>query len=190
MQLRPSSRLLAATGALLLAASLSSCGFGYATDRVYTPANGANERDAGVDVLNAVIVSGQEGSGTFIASFANNSQSAEAGVDEFAGAGDDASLQATGFKQITIAPGQLVNLADDGGIAVTGDLAAGDFVTVTMTFGDGQSVEMDVPTVTACGVYEGMDASGGSSGGASGSGSTEDQCAAPTPAAPTPAAEG
>jgi len=177
MQLRPSSRLLAATGALLLAASLSSCGFGYATDRVYTPANGANERDAGVDVLNAVIVSGQEGSGTFIASFANNSQSEEASVDEFAGAGDDASLHA---------PGQLVNLADDGGIAVTGDLAAGDFVTVTMTFGDGQSVEMDVPTVTACGVYEGMDASGGSSG----SGSTEDQCAAPTPAAPTPAAEG
>jgi hypothetical protein len=177
MQLRPSARLLAAVGALLLATTLSSCGFGYATDRVYTQANGVNERDADVDVLNALIVSGQEGSGTFIASFANNNQTDDASVDEFAGGGEDTSLEAPDFAPIKIEPGRLVNLADTGGIVVTGDLAAGHFVTVTMTFSTGETVELDVPIVTDCGVYEGMDTSAADSD----SGSTEDQCAVETP---------
>jgi hypothetical protein len=167
--------MLAAVGALLLATTLTSCGFGYATDRVYTPANGVNDRDADVDVLNAVIVSGQEGSGTFIASFANNDQDAEASVDTFAGAGEDASLEAD-FQPITIPPGGLVNLEDDGGIVVTGDFAAGNFVTVTMSFSSGQSVEMDVITVTDCGVYAGLDTSAGASDSASTEEPVDDQC--------------
>ena len=63
---------LALTGAMLAVPALTSCGFNKATDRVYTPAAGVNDQDAMVDVLGAVIVSGQDGSGTFIASFANN----------------------------------------------------------------------------------------------------------------------
>lgn len=177
MQLRPSARLLAAVGALLLATTLTSCGFGYATDRVYTPGNGVNDRDAKVDVLNAVIVSGQEGSGTFIASFANNDQAEDASVDSFAGAGDDASLKASDFSPIQIDPGTLVNLQQDGGVVVTGDFAAGDFVTVSMTFSTGESVEMDVLAVPNCGIYAGLDTSAKSST----STSTEDQCAVETP---------
>ena len=72
MQLRMSARVLAAAGALALATALSSCGFDYATDRVYTPGAGPNDRDGQVDVLGAVVVSGQDGSGTLVASFANN----------------------------------------------------------------------------------------------------------------------
>ena len=73
MQLRRSARLLAAAGALLLAAPvLSSCGFNYATDRPYTPAAGTNDQDGDVDVLGAVVVSAEDGSGTLIATFSNN----------------------------------------------------------------------------------------------------------------------
>ena len=50
MQTRRSLRLVA--GALVLALPLlGSCGFGKATDRVYTPAAGTNDRDGDVDVL-------------------------------------------------------------------------------------------------------------------------------------------
>ena len=173
MQLRPSARLLAAVGAFALATTLSSCGFGYATDRVYTPGNGVNDRDAKVDVLNAVIVSAQEGSGTFIASFANNDAINPATVDSLAGAGDDSDLKVGDFDPIQIAPGGLVNLATEGGIPVTGDLAAGDFVSVTITFGDGETADMDVLAVSDCGVYEGLDVSASGSATAD---SSNDQC--------------
>jgi hypothetical protein len=171
MQLRPSARLLAAVGAFVLATTLSSCGFGYATDRVYTPGNGVNDRDAKVDVLNAVIVSAQEGSGTFVASFANNNTTDPATVDSLAGAGDDSKLVVGDFDPIEIAPGALVNLATDGGIPVTGDFESGNFVDVTITFGNGESVDMQVPAVNDCGPYEGLDTSA-----PSGSATPDDQC--------------
>ena len=157
MQLRPSARLLASAGALALAASLSSCGFDYATDRIYTQAAGVNDRDAQVDVLNAVVVSGQEGSGTFIASFANNNQLEAATVESLAGGGDDSALKVKGFSPIEIDPGQLVNLANDGGIVVKGDLGPGSVVTVTVAFDNGESVELDVPVYAPCNEFEGLD---------------------------------
>ena len=64
--------LVTAAAVVALAAPLSSCGFDYATDRVYTPASGANNREGEVDVLSAVVVSAAEGSGTFVASLSNN----------------------------------------------------------------------------------------------------------------------
>ncbi len=158
MPLRQSARLLAAAGALVLAAPvLSSCGFNYATDRQYTPAAGENDRDARVDVLGAVVVSGQPDSGTFIATFANNDQTESASVDSIAGTGEDASLKFEEFDPIEIAPGGHVNLAADGGIGVTGTFEAGNFLEVTLTLGDGQTVEMKVPAVTNCGDFADLD---------------------------------
>ena len=74
MDRRLSRRKLAtAIGALVLAVpALSACGFNYATDREYTPGNGPTTSDGVVDVLNAVIVADEDGSGTFIASLSNN----------------------------------------------------------------------------------------------------------------------
>jgi hypothetical protein len=183
MPFRQTRRTLAlAVGALVLAApALTSCGFDYATDRVYTPGNGVNDRDAQVDVLNAVVVSGQEGSGTFVASFANNDQEKTATVQSVSGAGDDSSLKFDQSGPIQVPAGGLVNLATDGGIPVTGSFGAGDFVTVSIGFGDGESVEMDVPAVDECGPYTGLDISGKSGSESSPSASTsgsEDQCGA------------
>jgi hypothetical protein len=135
---------------------LTSCGFDYATDRIYTPATGVNNREASVDVLGAVIVSAQEGSGTFVASFANNSTEESATVESLEGV-DQEPLTADGFSTVDVPAGGLVNLADEEGVPVNGEFAAGDFVPVTIEFGNGERVELDVPVVTNCGYYEGLD---------------------------------
>jgi hypothetical protein len=138
------------------APALTSCGFDYATDRIYTPAAGVNNRDGSVDVLGALIVSAQEGSGTFIASFVNNSTTEPASVEGFEGSGDS-QLEAANFRPIEVPPGGLVNLAEDGGIEVTGEFAAGEFATVSLELGDGERIVMQVPVVTNCGDFEGLD---------------------------------
>jgi len=57
------SRGLVAVAVLLAVPALSSCGVNFSaqTDQVYTPAEGALNRDGDVDVLNALIVSDQAG---------------------------------------------------------------------------------------------------------------------------------
>lgn len=162
MHLRRNIALTA--GALVLAATplLSSCGFNYATDRVYTPATGVNDRDASVDVLGAVIVSAQDDSGTFIASFANNKALDPASVESMAG-GQGSNLTVEPFSPVKIPAGGLVNLATAGGFHVSGSFKAGDFVPVSITFGSGETVDLQVPVVTDDGYYAGLDTSGQSS---------------------------
>lgn len=156
MQLRRSFALTAAALALT-APALTSCGFDYATDRYYTPANGANNRDGDVDVLGAVIVSTAPGSGTFIASLSNNSTAEPASLTELA-AGDGSDVTAADFEPVEIAPGALVNLADPpADLAVTGDLEAGDFVALTLTFDNGETTDVEVPVVPNSGDFEGLD---------------------------------
>ncbi len=147
---------LAACALAVCAPVLTSCGFDYATDRIYTPATGVNNREASVDVLGAVIVSAEEGSGTFIASFANNSTEEPATVDALEGV-DQSQLTASDFSPVEVPPGGLVNLAEEGGLEVEGAVAAGEFVPVALQFGSGERVQLDVPVVTNCGYYEGLD---------------------------------
>ncbi len=157
------STALALGGLVLAAPLLTSCGFNYATDRVYTAADGVNQRDASVDVLGAVIVSKQDNSGTFIASFSNNNQEKSNTVESLQGA-DGNTLQAESFSPITVDKGGLVNLANQGGIPVSGSFKAGDFVPVTVGFGSGEQVSMKVLVVTDDGIYAGLDSSGSGSG--------------------------
>ena len=74
-------------------------------------------------MLGAVVVSGQDGSGTFIATLVNNSPDEATSMDSLAGAGDDA---VTGRRRVRAdrgaGPRGLVNLADDQGVPVTGEL--------------------------------------------------------------------
>lgn len=156
MQLRP---LATAAAVLVLAVPLSSCGFNYATDRDYTPGSGANNRDGVVDVLSAVVVSGTEGSGTFVASLSNGDDEEKSLT---AVSGDDGeTITAEEFEPVTIPPGGIVNLAEPAaGIVLTGDFAAGDFAPLVVDFGDGERVTLNVPVVPDdTGYWEGMDAS-------------------------------
>ena len=66
----PSQRRLA-IAALLLVPALASCGFNAQTDQVYQAAVGINDRSGEVDILNALIVSGEDGSGTFAGTLVN-----------------------------------------------------------------------------------------------------------------------
>jgi len=159
MHLRPSLALR--TGALLLAASLSSCGFDPATNRVNTITPGTTNRDTSLDVLNAVVVSAEEGSGTFIASFVNNDLEEPATLEGLS-PGDQESAQVVDFSPIEVPPNSLVNLAeDDQGVAVEGEFAAGDVVPMVVELAGGDVVELEVPVVSNCEEFEGLDGVGG-----------------------------
>jgi hypothetical protein len=152
MQPRRSLRLVA--GALVLALPLlSSCGFGKATEKVYTPGVGTNDRNGDVDVLAAVVVAAQPNEGTFVVSLANNLSKDEAALSGVSGP----NLEFGEFEPIEIDPRGLVNLAQDGGITVTGDFDAGDVLPLTLTFASGDTATLNVPVVTACDEYLGLD---------------------------------
>jgi len=151
--------LATAAAVIALAAPLTSCGFDYATERDYTPAGGANNREGAVDLLSAVVVSGAEGSGTFVASLANN-DTEEQSLTAISG-GDGTTVEASGFEPVTVPADGLVNLAEPAAdIVLTGDFTAGDFIPLSFDFGNGERVSFNVPVVADdTGYWEGMDAS-------------------------------
>ncbi len=167
MQLRPLSprhtkprRALATAAAILaLAVPLSSCGFDYATDRYYTPAAGANTSEGVVDVMSAVVVSAEKGSGTFVASLSNNDLTEDQTFTAVSGETDGAVTAE--FEPVTVPAGALVNLADPAtDIVITGDFGPGSVVPMVFDFGNGERVSLNVPVVSdAAGYWEGMDAS-------------------------------
>lgn len=162
----PLRRTLALAGALLaMVLPLSSCGFDYASDRINSIQNGSDNRDASVDVLGAVIVSAQDGKGTFIATFVNNDVNQSNTVDGIVGTDGTQQVTAKSFKPITVDKNGLVNLAtgDAGPIELTGQFVAGDYVPLSITFGNGEGVRISVPVVTDCGIYEGLDGPGSTS---------------------------
>ncbi|ANH38278.1 hypothetical protein I601_1847 [Nocardioides dokdonensis FR1436] len=148
-------KLALTTCALALALPLTSCGFDYATDRPYTPAAGANERSAEVDVLGAAVVASRDGAGTFIAGLANNSATDAISLTSLTA--EDGQLDVE-LDPREIAPLGYENLSEKGnGVAVTGDFAAGDYLALRLEFDNGESVRIDVPVVRECGDFEGFD---------------------------------
>lgn len=152
-----SRKLGLATTALVAATALSSCGFNYPTDRIYTPAAGVNYRQGTVDVLNAAVVSKQDNAGTFIATFSNNSQSKTVTLNSISG--DGSAVGIVNAKPLAIKPNAFVNLATKGGVPVTGTFQPGQLVTMTLTFDNGQSATMDIPVVADAGQWAGLDQS-------------------------------
>jgi hypothetical protein len=165
----------AAAVALLLAVpTLSSCAstnFDAQTDQYYTPTDGENAREGTVDVLHALIVSEEPGSGRLIAALANSgaagdpvgveaSDSAQEeqsqGDDELTGVRGVGESEAVQFSLVegetAIPAGGTLQLADDGSavIAVSGDpeqVAPGRYVRLAFTFANGEEVELNVPVL-------------------------------------------
>jgi hypothetical protein len=156
MLLRRSLALTAGILALTVPA-LASCGFDTATNVTYTPANGVSNVDGDVKVLNAVVVAAQADSGTFVASL-SNSGAEEASFEGVSGS-EGNTIQADDFTPVEIAPDELVNLAEEGGPTFSGSFEAGDFVSLTLAFGNGDSLTMSVPVVAACDEYADADQS-------------------------------
>jgi copper(I)-binding protein len=147
MHLRRSLALT--TGALVLAlGGLTSCGFDLATDRPYQPGEGTNDKAGDVDVLAAVVVAKQPNEGTVVVTLVNST------ADEQALSGvTGTDLVVPDFEPIDVPPRGYVNLADDGGVLVSGDFDYGDLLPLTFTFANGDTASFDVPVVSACGTY-------------------------------------
>jgi hypothetical protein len=145
-------RALAVAALLLVTPGIAACsrGFNEQTDQVYNPAAGVNDRSGSVDVLNALVVSGTDGSGTVIASLSNNDENHADSLTGVAGTGSDASAQVTPGGETTIPPGGLLNLATDGHIEIRSSrVVPGNYVHLKFTFAHGQEVTMQVPVVSA-----------------------------------------
>ncbi len=148
----PLRRRIAVAAVLLsapLSTVLSACGFDAQTDRVYTPGVGVNDRTGTVDVLHAVIVSGEDGSGTVVAALVNNDEQNDDALVEVAGAGDDASITVETAGETKVGAGKLYQLANQGEVTATGEqIKPGAFVSLGFSFQRGESVTIDVPVVS------------------------------------------
>jgi copper(I)-binding protein len=151
------SRLIGAGALLLAAPALASC-TEHATDTIYTPAVGTNDRDSAVDVLHAVIVANADkaGQGTLVVTFVNNETeevgSTEDLTDQLVGVSGDVTGK---VKPVKLPAGTHVVLATATaeipkavpGISVKGDFDLGDFVEVVFDFKNADDVTLEVPVV-------------------------------------------
>jgi hypothetical protein len=133
---------------------MTSCGFDRPTDQVYTPGVGVNERSGQVDVLHALIVSDSEGSGTVVASLANNDTDEGDSLTRIAGSGEDSSLSVTLDGPVDIPAGGAVQLLDETEVAAEGkSVESGSFVELTFSFERGENVTVQVPVVARRGDF-------------------------------------
>ncbi|HJQ07630.1 MAG TPA: hypothetical protein VJ872_19420 [Nocardioides sp.] len=142
---------------LLLAASLSACGFHYPTDRVNTISAGENNRTSTVDALGMRVLTSAPGEGRLIGAFSNESTTSAATVTKVE-VGDGATTVAS-FKPIRLLDGGAYNLSEhaDNPITFTGDFEPGQVligVQITFTL-DGQpnTISLNVPVVKNCHQY-------------------------------------
>lgn len=139
-------RSIAAAVAVVAAPVLSSCGFDAQTNQVYNPAVGTQDQSGSVDILNAVVVSGSDGSGTLIATLVNNDLTEDDKLTSVSGAGEEQNLQVTLGGTTKVDSGALLNLAEEGAITVEGEaVLPGAFLTLTFSFQRGASATFDVP---------------------------------------------
>lgn len=136
-----------AIAALLLVPTLGACGFSAQTDQVYQAATGVNDRSGKVELLNAQIVTAEDGAGTFIATLDNTAKTADE-LTSVTGSGVTAKTEG-----IAIPADGVANLAEpaesgDPQLAVTGaGVKAGSWVRLTFVFSSGQSTTVLVPVV-------------------------------------------
>ena len=202
---------------LLAVPALSSCGanFGAQTDQYYNPADGTSNRDGAVEVINAMIISDQPGSGRLIAALVNTGDTV---ADQFgagstdtggtpsatpttqpdaltgvAGVGVDQSVTFTLEGGDTTIPADgTLQLASDGSavVGVSGDaerISPGDFVQVKFSFQNAQPATLQVPVLAPGTTYQDIPIPSPSPSTSTGM-STESPSAAPSESASEPAA--
>jgi hypothetical protein len=145
-------RGLALAAVLLVAPGISACanGFNEQSDQIYNPSAGVDDRSGTVDLLNALIVSGTDGSGTVIASLVNNDQVHDDTLRSVAGAGEDSNAQVRPGGETTIPAGGLLNLATEGQIEIRDErVVPGKIVEIRFTFDRGRAITVRAPVVSA-----------------------------------------
>jgi hypothetical protein len=142
---RRARRSTAAAALALLVPALAACGFNPQTDQVYQGATGVNERGEGIDVLNALIVSDEDGRGTFAGTLVN----LDADNDRLVSITD-----ASGTVDVAVPTGEAVNLGATGEVRLEGaQIKPGAFVPLTLQFAGGQTTKLGVPVVAHRGEF-------------------------------------
>jgi hypothetical protein len=148
---------VAAAALLLAVPALSSCGvnFDAQTDQYYTPADGVSNREGTVDVLNAMIISNDAGSGRLVAALANGDTEEADTLTGVRGIEEDEDVQVQLVGGDTAIPaGGVLQLADQDAavVMVTGDpekVKPGTFVRLAFMFQNGEEADVNVPVLDA-----------------------------------------
>jgi hypothetical protein len=163
-------RALAVAGLVAVAVPmLSSCGFNSATENPNVIANGGYHVEGDVHVMAARIVTPSQGTGTFVATISADPESDGATLTGITGDG----ITAARFTPIEVQSNGSVNLFTEGGIAVTGDFAAGENIPLTLTFQGGDSIDVGAVVVKQCYEYADVKTAGSSKASASAAPTTE-----------------
>ncbi|QLQ09642.1 MAG: hypothetical protein HZY75_03680 [Nocardioidaceae bacterium] len=144
------TRIRAALVAAALVPALSACAtnFGAPTEQDYIPAAGVSNRDGVVNVLNTVIVTGNDGAGTVVANLVNTSVTDADQLTSVTVDGQPAQI-APGANTVLPASSSL-NLADPAIVFATGDnIVPGGYVNVTFTFTDAEAATVQAPVFAA-----------------------------------------
>jgi len=140
---------------LMLAASLSACGFHYPTDRVNVISAGINDRTGTVDALGIRILATAPGQGRVIGALANEQDSPVS----LTKVSDKSGTLTASFKPVRLTGSGNVNLSEEvtNPIEVTGDFKAGQVImNFQMTFtrnGKTETLTFDAPVVKNCYQY-------------------------------------
>lgn len=143
---------------------LAACGAGFdaQTNQVYQPAAGVSDRSGSVNVIDALIVTDGNGSGTVVASLVNTGVEDDLLTEVVASTTDGAPLESSDLRNGIVLPaGQAVQLANRGRVTVSGSAAAGDqgseggaalapssYATLQFVFDRAPVVELTVPVVS------------------------------------------
>jgi hypothetical protein len=141
---------------LLLAASLSACGFHYPTDKINTISAGENNRTTSLDALGIRVLASGPGQGRLIGALSNELDTA-ATVTQVAGSGGDVTVAP--FTPITLRgrAGYSLSAHAENPINISGTFQPGQVLMgVQLTFtraGQPDTITLNVPVVKPCNQY-------------------------------------
>lgn len=139
-------RSLAAASLLVLAPVMTACGFSEQTDAVYQSSTGVNSRTGNVWILNAMVVTGTDGEGTFAGTLVNQNENASAQLVSVSDSTNNAA--------VVVPAGSAVNLATSGQVRVSdSSITPGSYLELTFQFADGQTTQLNVPVLANTGDY-------------------------------------
>lgn len=159
-------RTLVATAVVAAVLSTGACGtsFNAQTNQQYQAAVGADDREADIQVLNALLVVSTNGAATLSATLVNKTDSDQrlTSATLVDGEGNELELVSTDSEDLEIVPGQARTLGQTEEAArqspskvytTSGIDLIGLYYTLTLTFNGADDVEIRIPSVTRTSVY-------------------------------------
>ena len=122
------------------------------TNQQYQPGTGANLRTGQVQLYNALAVDNGDGTATLSTVVVNTSERTQKLDAASATTADGAPVESQ-IGPAIIGPGDSFNTGPEATVVFTGDMTAGDYVTVTLAFNRAGDVTIDAPVVTRSEMY-------------------------------------